>query len=149
MLKVVLDTNQFVSSVIIKKGPPAQLLQAWRKRAYILIISRQIMAEVEKALHYPRILKKYHLLEKDIEALIDIIEHEAIVTPSLHKVNVIKEDPDDNQILACALEGKAQYIVSGDKHLLKIGQYKNIAIVTVREFLKIIGFPLTKGSSVP
>lgn len=146
MLKAVLDTNQFVSSIIVKKGVPAQLLRAWQEHAYILTTSRQIIAEVERALHYPRILKKYHLQEKDIQALINLIEHEAIVLPSPRRVNIIKDDPDDNQVLACALEAKAPYIVSGDKHLLKLGQYKNISIVTVREFLKIINYPLTQIS---
>ena len=136
MLRVVLDTNQFVSSVIIKKGPPAQLLQAWKNHTYILITSRQIIEEIKKALHYPRIVKKYHLHEREIEALINLIEHEAIILPAPSKIHVIKEDPDDNKILACALEAKAQYIVSGDKHLLKLGRYKNISIVTAREFLK-------------
>ena len=140
MVKAVLDTNQFVSSIISKKGAPAQLLQAWKDRAYILITSRQIIAETEKALHYPRILKKYHLQERDIQALINLIDHEAIVLPSPAKINIIKEDPDDNQVLACALEAKAQYIVSGDKHLLNLGQYKSISVVNVREFLKIINY---------
>lgn len=138
MLKVVLDTNQFVSSIISKKGPSAQLFQAWREHAYILIISLEIIKEIEQALRYPHITKKYHLREEDIESFIHLIEHEAVVLPGSLRVDVIKEDPEDNKILACALEARAQYIVSGDKHLLSLRQYKDIAIVTAREFLKTI-----------
>lgn len=140
MLKAVLDTNQFVSSIISKKGVSFQLLQAWREHAYILITSREIIKEIEQALRYPHITKKYHLQEEDIESFIHLIEHEAVVLPASLRVDVIKEDPDDNKILACALEAGAQYIVSGDSHLLNLRRYKDITIVTAREFLKTIDF---------
>lgn len=140
MLKVVLDTNQFVSSIISKKGLPSQLLQAWRKHAYILIISKEIIREIEQVLQYPHITKKYYLQKKDIESLIHLIEQEAVILPNPSKVNIIKDDPDDNEILACALEAEAQYIVSGDTHLLSLRQYKDIKIVTAREFLEAIDF---------
>ena len=54
------------------------------------------------------------------------------------KVSEIKQDPEDNKFLACALEGEAAYIVSGDNHLLKLKHYKGIQIVTARSFLEII-----------
>lgn len=139
MLKVVLDTNQFVSSLITPKGPSAKLLQAWRESAYILITSREIIKETERALRYPHISQKYRLREEDIGSFLHLIEHEAVVLSDSFRVDVIKEDLDDNKILACALEAKAQYIVSGDGHLLALRQFKEIAIVSVREFLKILG----------
>lgn len=135
MLKVVVDTNQFVSSLITRKGPSAGLLQAWREHAYILITSTEILKEVARVLRYPRIARKYSLREEDIKSFLNLIEHEAVILPETIKINVIKDDPDDNKILACALEAQAQYIVSGDNHLLNLRQYKDIAIVTVREFL--------------
>lgn len=140
MLKVVLDTNQFISSVITKKGISAQLFQAWRQQSYILITSKEILEEIERVLRYPRIIEKYHIKEKEIESLINLIKHTAVVLPGLGILNVIKEDPDDNKFLSCAFEAKAQYIISGDKHLLELRQYKNISIITAREFLKIIDY---------
>lgn len=140
MFKVVIDTNQFVSSVIIKQGPSAQLLQAWREHYYILIISKGILEEIKRALEYPHIIKKYPLNKQDIEAFIRLIEHEAIILADSIQLDVIKDDPSDNKVLACALEVVADYIVSGDKHLLNLHQYENIPIVTVQEFLKIIGY---------
>jgi uncharacterized protein len=140
VLKVVLDTNQFVSSLIVKKGVPAQLLEAWHSHAYILIASREILKEVEQVLHYPHITKKYKFQKEDIESLIAVIKHEAIVFFDTPEVNVIKEDPQDNKILACALKAHADYIVSGDHHLLNLGWYKNIAIVSARDFLEIINY---------
>jgi len=138
LLKVVIDTNQFVSAVISRKGASAQLLKAWKNCLYTLVTSKKIIKEIKRVLEYPRIAKKYNLRKKDTDALINLIEHEtAVLSDSLH-LNVIKEDPRDNKFLACAVEAKANYIVSGDKHLLNLRRYKNISIVTVQEFLEII-----------
>ncbi len=138
MLKVVLDTNQFVSGAISKQGPSAMLLKAWREHAFILISSREILEEVGQALRYHRIAKKYGLKEERIQSILALIEHEAVILPEIPHVDIIKDDPDDNKILACALAAEADYIVSGDKHLLNLGRHKKTAIFTVGEFLKIL-----------
>lgn len=138
MLKVVLDTNLFISGLINPLGPPAQIINAWRRYAYILITSNEILEEIEHVLYYPHIIKKYHLSREVIESNINLIKQEAIVLFDTIKLNVIKSDPDDNKILACALEAKAHYIISGEGHLLCLVQYQDIKIVTAREFLKIL-----------
>lgn len=138
MFKVVLDTNLFISGLINPLGPPAQLLNAWREYAYILITSNEILEEIGRVLNYPHIIKKYHLPREVIESNINLIKQEAIVLFDTIKLNVIKSDPDDNKVLACALEAKAQYIISGDEHLLSLVQYQDIKIVTAREFLRIL-----------
>lgn len=136
MLKVILDTNQFVSALISKKGAPAKLLQAWKNRSFILITSQDIIEEIQHVLQYPHITKKYHLKKEYIESLINLIEHEAVVLSDSIPLNVIKEDPSDNKFLACAIESEADYIISGDKHLLNLCEYKNIPIITVQNFLE-------------
>jgi len=138
MIKAVLDTNQFVSGIIMKKGASRQLLQAWRKSAYMLITSQEILEELYRVFQYPRIVKNYHLTEKDISSLFNLIQAEAVVLSTTPKIDVIKEDPADNKILSCAIEAKADYIVSGDKHLKNIGEFKEIGIVSAREFLDIL-----------
>ena len=100
--------------------------------------SKEIIKEIRHSLEYPHITKKYHFKKEDVESLIDLIEHEAVVASDSIRLNLIKEDPSDNKILACAIEAQANYIVSGDKHLLKLQQYKNILIVTTQKFLEII-----------
>jgi len=138
MIKAVLDTNQFVSGIIMKKGASRRLLQAWRKSAYMLITSQEILEELYRVLKYPRIIKNYHLTEKDISSLFNLIQAEAVVLSTTPKIDIIKENPDDNKILSCAIEAKADYIVSGDKHLKNLGQFKKIDIVNAREFLDIL-----------
>ncbi len=142
MLKVVIDTNQFVSSLISRKGASAKLLTMWRQHEFLLILSREIVEEIHRVLSYSSIVQKYKITKKDTESLSALIEHEAIVLPQPPAVNVIKDDPDDNKILACALAVKADFIVSGDKDLLRLQKFENTMIVNVSEFLKILE---TKG----
>lgn len=61
--------------------------------------------------------------------------HDHVVLPDAVELDVVKDDPDDNKVLACALAAHADYIVSGDGHLLKLGVFKNIPIVTAKDFL--------------
>jgi len=118
MLKAVIDVNLFVSGVISKKGNPARLLELWYDRAFLVVISEQMVEELGKVLRYPRIRNKYNLKDEEIEQVVDTIKKFAVVLPDVIKIDVVKDDPDDNKVLACALAVKADYIVSGDRHLL-------------------------------
>lgn len=135
MLKAVIDANLFVSAIISKKGNPAKLLQLWSSRAFLVVISEQMLEELKRVLRYPRIRNKYNLKDEDAELAVSAISKFAVVLPDRLKIEVIKDDPDDNKVLACALEAKADYIVSGDSHLLDLGVFENIPIVTVKDFI--------------
>ena len=139
MLKVVLDTNQFVSSLIAPEGNSARILAFWRERGFILVISEKIIKEIVRVLRYPHISKKYKIGEDNVLDFIRLIEHEAVVLTDEIKLDVVKDDPDDNKIIACALQAEADYIISGDKHLLKLGSYGKIPIIIAGEFLRIAG----------
>ena len=67
---------------------------------------------------------------------LELLRKYAIVVPGSTTVNAVPDDPDDNIIIACALEAEADMIVSGDRHLLAIGSYQNIPIVKAAEFLE-------------
>jgi putative PIN family toxin of toxin-antitoxin system len=137
MLRVVLDTNQFVSSVLVHHGLPAQALDAWRQRQFTLIVSPAILAEIRSTLDYPRIRRKYPITEDDVERLVALLTHDAVVVPGTVSVSgVIPDDPTDERVLACAVEGRADLIVSGDAHLLELDEYRGISIITARELLE-------------
>ncbi len=121
MKRVVLDTNLFVSGLLVRAGPPAQVLDAWRARRYVLLVSPAIIAEVRRVLRYPRIQQKYGLTDAEIEQLVTLLEQEGLL---------------DEMVLACALDGQADLIVSGDRHLLSLGTYQSIPILTARQFLE-------------
>ncbi len=137
MLRVVFDTNVFVSSLLVKKGRPAQALDAWRERRYVLITSPTIIAEIRATLQYPRIRRKYPVADEDINALVTLLEQDALLTPGAANVaDAVPADPADGIVLACALDAQADLIVSGDHHLLEMGVYRGIPILTVHEFLE-------------
>jgi len=135
MLRVVLDTNQFVSSVLVRQGLPAQVFDAWRRREFLLVTLPFIIAEIRSTLSYPRIRRKYPLTDDDVDRLVALLEQDALVVPGeIDAIGTIPADPADDRVLACAVEGQADLIVSGDRHLLDLGEYQGISIVTVREF---------------
>ena len=136
MLRLVLDTNQFVSSVLVRQGRPAQVLEAWRRREYLLITSAAIIAEIRSTLSYPRIRRQYPIIDDDVQRLVRLLEQDALVVPGQADTSgAIPADPQDEMVLACALDGRADLIVSGDRHLLDLGEYQGIPILTAREFL--------------
>jgi putative PIN family toxin of toxin-antitoxin system len=137
VLKVVLDTNVFVSSLLVGSGLPAQVLDAWRERQYLLVISPAICAEIRTTLNYPRIRRKYAVTDEDVEQLISLLEQDALLVPGTADVaGSIPQDPVDEMVLACAIDAQADLIVSGDHHLLDLGTYRSIPILTVRQFLE-------------
>ena len=129
-MKVVLDTNVFVSGVFFS-GPPYQILRAWRDEKFDLIVSLDILEEYrhvgeELAAERPTIN-----LEPALEF---IIQHaEVVAAPPL--LDQVCEDPDDDKFLACALASGSKLVVSGDKHLLKVSGYRSIEVLKPREFV--------------
>jgi putative PIN family toxin of toxin-antitoxin system len=137
MLRVVLDTNVFVSSLLVKVGVPAQVMDAWRDRRYVLITSLTIMAEIRATLNYPRIRRKYNITDADVEGLVVLLQHDALLVPGdADTAGAIPADPTDEKILACALDGQAALIISGNLHLLDLVQYRGIPILDARQFLE-------------
>ena len=138
MLRAVVDTNQFISSVISKKGASARLIDAWRHFQFRLIISTDIFEEIKKVLRYPRVTKACKLTSAEVDIFIAFIRKRAVILTNVPKINVIKDDPDDNAVLACAIKAQADCIVSGDEHLLALKVYKGIKILNVQDFLKLL-----------
>ena len=133
-LRVVIDTNVFISAVLFGKEAE-KILLLWQKKRITFLVSKQIVSEYIKVLSYP----KFRLTKKEIKQLLEgeffpFIEPIKVRT----KVDFIKSDPADNRFLALALDGEAQYIISGDRHLLDLGEWRRINIVTIKEFLQII-----------
>ena len=136
LVRAVLDTNVYVSGTILSRGVPYQLLEAWRQNQFILVTSEAILAEIERVLRYPRIRRRYSITAQDVARLMDSLRADALVVPGEVEVSRTSDDPDDDKFLACALEAQAECIVTGDPHLLSLGSYHGIAILTPREFLE-------------
>ena len=134
--KVVIDTNLFVSGLLNPlSGKPAKLIDflPLRHKRYQLLVSREIFEEYEAVLNrFERIssTKRKKLLAK-------IRAHSIWIKPQ-KSFTVIKEDTDDNKFLECAVAGKADFIVSGDKHLLALKEFRGIKIITIGKCLTLL-----------
>ena len=133
--KVVIDTNVFVSGLNFK-GKPREILDLIWKEEIKVCISLFILRELEKVLE-----EVFGWDKERIGSTVERIKDKTIEVQPKVKISVIREKNDDNRILECAVEGKAQYIVSGDKHhLLPLKEYQGINILSPAEFLEIMPF---------
>ena len=134
-MKVVLDTNVLLSAFTKPSGRLDALWSAAEKRRFQLLISPAIVTEVAEKLR-----EKFHWEENRIlrhSKLMAKVGRRMIV-PHL-MLDVISDDPDDNRILECAVEGKADLIVSGDRALLRLQAYDDIPIVRPIDFMRTLG----------
>ena len=132
-MKVVADTNIIISG-LLWNGNESDILKLIKLGELTNFISPEIIMELENVLSR----KKFQLTKNEINSAIgEILSMSKIILPK-EKINALKDDPDDNRILECAMEGKADCIISGDRHLLDMEEYREIPIMPARDLLKII-----------
>jgi putative PIN family toxin of toxin-antitoxin system len=132
-IRLVLDTNVLVAALLFT-GPPSRLVSLWRERRIGILLSKAVFIEYLRVLAYP----KFKLSGEEIKALVEeyVLPFAEMVTV-VETPAIIREDPADDAFLALAAAGRARYIVSGDKHLLALREYRRVKIVTPREFLDL------------
>ena len=133
MLKVVVDTNVFISG-LLKNAACRKIINHLKASKFQLVISPQTLDELIGVMARP----KFHafITQETATRLIETIKTQAIIVSPRHKLSVIREDPDDNRFLEAALEARADIIVSGDNHILGCKSKFDIPILTPTEFLK-------------
>ncbi|HHT9110037.1 MAG TPA: putative toxin-antitoxin system toxin component, PIN family [Candidatus Brocadiaceae bacterium] len=137
-IRAVLDTNVVVSGIISPKGAARNILDLARKDVFKVVTSVSINHEILNVLHRDYIYVKYNLTEEIVDDISAFLYEGTILTEDLYLLSKVKKDPDDDKFLACAVEGEADYIVSGDEHLLDFKCYMNIQILDARSFLKFL-----------
>jgi len=136
MIRVVIDANQFVSALLKPDSNPAEVIRMARKSTIQLIMSPEIIDEIRAVLLYPKIMKRHRRTAEEIEVFLKKLMKVAVIVRSGERLDVIKDDPSDNKYLECAVEGKAAYIISGDKHLTDLQFFRGIKIIDPAKFLK-------------
>lgn len=132
MLKVVIDTNVYISA-IFWGGNPRRVIDLGRDGKVEFYTSEAIVKEIMTVL-----LKKFKLSFNDVERiLLDFLSFNLLVKPT-QSIRVISEDPEDDKFIECAISCNADYIISGDRHLINLKEYEGIKIVNSVEFLSII-----------
>lgn len=134
--RAAVDTNVLVSGLIGEHSPPAQVVDAWLDGRFALVTSLYQVEEVNRVLSYPRIASRIHLEESELELILAALLVEAQVVPGRLRLPGVTRDPKDDALVASAVEGGADYIVSGDQDLLVLDVYEGIQVVTPRQFLE-------------
>jgi putative PIN family toxin of toxin-antitoxin system len=130
-VKIILDTNVFVSGVFFS-GPPYQILKAWREGQIQLIISPEILDEYYRV--GKELAKQFHGVDLDPIIGLLTVKSQLIAAPPLSES--VCEDQDDDKFLACALASGTNVIVSGDRHLLKVSGFHGVEIIRPRRFIE-------------
>jgi hypothetical protein len=136
VIRAVPDVNVFVSLATQKHGHAAQILA--RTGEFLSFTSERILADVLRVLRYDRIRRIHKMNDTEIVEIVQKLYKRNAKVPGHLEVKIVYEDPDDDLILACALEAEADYIISGDRHLLNLKHYRQIQIVTPAAFLDIL-----------
>lgn len=140
--EVVIDTNLFVSGIILKRGLPFTLLESWRSQLFTLLLSQEQLAELQDVLSRTEILHKYHVSEDECTDLFFLLSTITIQVTPLGTLPLKVRDLKDEKILAAALGAEADFLITGDDDLLVLREHPklgNLRIVTVRQFLEILG----------
>jgi hypothetical protein len=137
-VRAVIDTNLLVSGLLVAEGPPRRVLDAWLDGRFTLVTSPYPLEEVTHVLAYPRVAERIRLEPAELAAILSGLLTLAVVTPGQLQRPGVTRDPKDDAIVACAEEGEAAYIVSGDHDLLSVDAYRGIQALTPRQFLEVI-----------
>lgn len=133
MLKVVVDTNVFISSFF--GGIPREIINYWKKGEITLCLSQEIIEE------YIEVLNRLGLKEKnEIQSLTKLFAegYNSIFTTKTPNIEVVEDDPDDNKFIECAVALDSKIIISGDRHLKNLKKYIDIEIMSPKKFIEIM-----------
>jgi putative PIN family toxin of toxin-antitoxin system len=140
MIRIVLDTNQFVSALLKPGSNPDRIIHLVRDEKVLLLMSPAICDEFSRVLNYPKIRNRLKVSDEALACFLQLLGSVAIITPGTLQISPLAADPDDTQYLVCAIEGHADFIVSGDHHLTDLEKYRGIRIVTPTEFIQMNDF---------
>ncbi len=135
-MRVVLDINVLISG-LLWLGPSHKILELVEERKVEFCITPSILEELSQVLKRAKFLRRIKNCLSSTEELIATLSKSALFFPDIDIPRIVKDDPDDDKIIACAEVSGAEYIVTGDPHLLKIKRYGTISIVTPKRFFTI------------
>ena len=139
MIRAVVDTNVLISALISKKpSPPLNIYNLLKSADFLLITSPAILEELEEVINRKTIIKLHKRSQQQIDEILQEIAETSYIVPGMISVEAVKKDPDDDKFIAAAIEGKADYIVSGDKPLLNIKEYMGIKIISPKDFMRLL-----------
>lgn len=135
---VVLDTNVIISALLSAEGPPAQIIDLWEAGVFDVAISTPLLDELKRALDYPQVKKFQKMTPDEINTLLGRWSTISVYVEPEVALEVVEDDSDDNRVLECAVAAKVNYIISGDKHFLDLGEYRGIEVLPPAGFIVLL-----------
>lgn len=139
MIVAVIDTNILVSGVISDKGSPRKVFDLWKEGRFTLVTSPKLIEEAGRVFRYPRIQQRYRLSESDILAFLHLLSTAATIVPAESIPLEGLLDPSDAKLFLAAHAGRAECLVTGDRQLLALGEYRGVKIVLPAAFVAVVG----------
>lgn len=136
-MKIIPDTNVLISATFWD-GNESEIIRRAEAGEIQIFISPDILDEFEDVLLWDKFELKIEEMNKTVEEVIGKLMSIAIMVKPKKAVNVVRHDPDDNKILECAIEAEADYIISGDRHLLDLKEFKHIKIIRAWQLLELL-----------
>jgi putative PIN family toxin of toxin-antitoxin system len=139
-MRVVLDTNVWISNLLLPKSIPGKIITAWQHSLFKIVISESILEEIKKVLHYPKINKRLIISSEDIDEYLTFIRlfSESIEIQPKAEIEIAHRlrDVNDISILATLVSSNADYLITGDQDLLIL--YEQYPIITPKNFLSLL-----------
>ncbi|MFY9941211.1 MAG: putative toxin-antitoxin system toxin component, PIN family [Desulfobacterales bacterium] len=140
--RIVFDTNVLVSAVLNQHGSSALILDAVLDGKFFLVISHAVINGARRVFSFPKLqqlFEKNGIEPREINEVLKKLAKITVFVPGKARLNSIASDPSDNIFLSCAVEGQADFVISGDRHLTGLGVFQGIRIASPKEFLDLIG----------
>ena len=131
-MRVVFDTNILISAIFSQRSSPFRCLQLAKDEVLRSVTCQEILDEFQG-----KLLGKFSYEPLQAQAFVDEVQNFSQLVAITNTLKGVSADPDDDMVLECALVGRATYIITGDKHLLSLGNYQDILIVKAADFLTI------------
>jgi putative PIN family toxin of toxin-antitoxin system len=141
-MRAVVDTNVIVSAALSRGSAPDQILKSSERHEFEIATSPALLRELETVIARPKIADRLGWSADERRGFVAGIRGRSIVVSPKRSLDIIATDPDDDRVLEAAVEAGADYIVSGDRDLLEVGEYEGIRIVTPARFAALLAMDL-------
>lgn len=135
MIRAVVDTNLIVSYLLTQSETLSRLIDHWERGTFVYLVSPMLVGELREVVHRPKLRQR---MRSDPAILLELVEMEAEWTPGVLTLSGVCRDPKDEPFIACAVEGNAAYLVTGDADLLEMGAYQGVAMMRVIDFVNLL-----------
>lgn len=139
IIKAVFDSSILISAFLVTKGLSNKLFHYSQSGAFVLCLSNEILDETERVLlEYQRLRKRYRYSDQQVIQYLKNLQAVSHFIINPLPVNLIADDPNDNMIIACAIQSKANYIISRDEHLLSLKTCNRIELISPENFIQLL-----------